>query len=131
MHQNEFDPLELRRSMRFALDLVAAHRIAKGFPSQLCAGFGDLGEQSFVFGQQVVHITGASVWVVRVLEVEVGCGGNESDVRGLTGAGCLWRVPRCRLRLPLNVGYQRHSARATDFRSFLVGRACVLRPLGT
>jgi hypothetical protein len=35
MHQHEFDPLELRRSMRFALDLVAAHRIAKGLTIDL------------------------------------------------------------------------------------------------
>ena len=35
MHQNEFDPLELRHSMRFALDLVAAHRIAKGLTIDL------------------------------------------------------------------------------------------------
>lgn len=27
---NEVDPRELQRSVRFALDLVAAHRIAKG-----------------------------------------------------------------------------------------------------
>jgi hypothetical protein len=29
MHHNKFDSLELRHSMRFALDLVTAHRIAK------------------------------------------------------------------------------------------------------
>ena len=30
MDLNEVDPRELQRSVRFALDLVAAHRIAKG-----------------------------------------------------------------------------------------------------
>ena len=30
MSQNDIDPVVLRRSMRCALDLVAAHRIAKG-----------------------------------------------------------------------------------------------------
>lgn len=35
MQQNEFDPLELRRSMRFALDLVAAHQIARGLTIDL------------------------------------------------------------------------------------------------
>lgn len=30
MQQHELDPVQLRKSMRFALDLVAAHRIAKG-----------------------------------------------------------------------------------------------------
>ena len=30
MSQNDIDPVVLRRSMRRALDLVAAHRIAKG-----------------------------------------------------------------------------------------------------
>ncbi|WP_300655602.1 hypothetical protein [Hydrogenophaga sp.] len=35
MNSNELDPVELRRSMRFALDLVAAHRIAKGLTLDL------------------------------------------------------------------------------------------------
>ena len=36
-------------------------------PARLC----DLGEELFVFGQEVVHVAGAGVGVVRVLEVEV------------------------------------------------------------
>ncbi|MES2839465.1 MAG: hypothetical protein V4794_04235 [Pseudomonadota bacterium] len=35
MNPDEIDPVELRRSMRFALDLVAAHRIAKGLTLDL------------------------------------------------------------------------------------------------
>lgn len=35
MNPNEIDPGELRRSMRFALDLVTAHRIAKGLKLDL------------------------------------------------------------------------------------------------
>lgn len=35
MNLNQIDPLELRRSMRFALDLVAAHRIARGLTLDL------------------------------------------------------------------------------------------------
>lgn len=35
MNVNEIDPLLLRRSMRFALDLVAARRIAKGLTLDL------------------------------------------------------------------------------------------------
>lgn len=35
MNFNKIDPVELRRSMRFALDLVAAHRIAKGLTLDL------------------------------------------------------------------------------------------------
>lgn len=35
MNPNEIDPVELRRSMRFALDLVTAHRIAKGLTLDL------------------------------------------------------------------------------------------------
>ncbi|MES2840320.1 MAG: hypothetical protein V4794_08585 [Pseudomonadota bacterium] len=35
MNPNEIDPVLLRRSMRFALDLVAAHRIAKGLTLDL------------------------------------------------------------------------------------------------
>lgn len=30
MNQRELDPVQLRKSMRFALDLLTAHRIAKG-----------------------------------------------------------------------------------------------------
>ena len=35
MNPNEIDPVELRRSMRFALDLVTAHRIGKGLTLDL------------------------------------------------------------------------------------------------
>ena len=38
---------------------------------QRTARLGDLGEELFVFGQEVVHVAGAGVGVVRVLEVEV------------------------------------------------------------
>lgn len=41
------------------------------FLFQLGAGLGDLGQQLFILGQQVVHIAGAVVGVVRVLEIEV------------------------------------------------------------
>ena len=41
------------------------------FLFQRGAGGGDLGEELFVFGQEVVHVAGAGVGVVRVLEVEV------------------------------------------------------------
>ena len=41
------------------------------FLFQRGAGRGDLGEELFVFGQEVVHVAGAGVGVVRVLEVEV------------------------------------------------------------
>ena len=36
---------------------------------QLPTRGGDLGEELFVFGQEVVHIAGAGVGVVRILEV--------------------------------------------------------------
>ncbi len=48
------------------------------FLFQRGAGGGDLGEELFVFGQEVVHVAGAGVGVVRVLEVEV-------EVAGLDG----------------------------------------------
>ena len=35
------------------------------------AGFGDLGEELFLFGQEVVHIAWAFVGIVRVLEIEI------------------------------------------------------------
>src|SRR5439155_5143917 len=38
---------------------------------QCGAGGSDLGEEFFIFQQKVVHVTGAGVGVVRVLEVEV------------------------------------------------------------
>ncbi len=41
------------------------------FLFQRGAGGGDLGEEFFVFGQEVVHVARAGVRVVRVLEVEV------------------------------------------------------------
>ena len=46
------------------------------FESVPCLG--DLGEELFVFGQEMVHVTGACVGVVRILEVEV-------EVAGLDG----------------------------------------------
>ena len=53
---------------------------------QLPAGGGDLGEEFFVFGQEVVNVAGAGVGVVRVLEVEVevaGLDGVDRDAPGL------------------------------------------------
>ena len=41
------------------------------FLFQRGAGFGNLREELFVFGQKVVHVAGASVRVIRILEVEV------------------------------------------------------------
>jgi hypothetical protein len=41
------------------------------FLFQCGAGLGDLGEEFFVFRQEVVHVTGAGVGVVGVFEVEV------------------------------------------------------------
>jgi len=35
MQQSEIDPILLGKSLRFALDLVAAHRIAKGLTLDL------------------------------------------------------------------------------------------------
>ena len=55
------------------------------FLFQRGAGCGDLGEELFVFGQEVVHVAGAGVGVVRVLEVEV-------EVTGLDL--CRWRRAR-------------------------------------
>ena len=55
------------------------------FLFQRGAGGGDLGEELFVFGQEVVHVAGAGVGVVRVLEVEV-------EVAGLDL--CRWRRAR-------------------------------------
>ena len=45
------------------------------FLFQQAAGVGDLGEEFFVFGQQVIEIAGAGVGVVRVLDVEVEAAG--------------------------------------------------------
>ena len=45
------------------------------FLFQLRTGLRYLGEELFVFGQEVVHIAGAVVWVVGVLEVEVEAAG--------------------------------------------------------
>ena len=58
------------------------------FLFQLAAGFGDLGEELFVFGQEVFDLAGAGVGVVRVLEVEVVVAGFDlldGDAPGLLG----------------------------------------------
>lgn len=56
------------------------------FLFQRGAGGGDLGEELFVFGQEVVHVAGAGVGVVRVLEIEVevaGLDGVDGDAPGM------------------------------------------------
>ncbi len=52
---------------------------------QLGAGFGDLGEELFVFEQEVVHVSRAGVGAVRVLEVEVEVAGLDRVDRDAPG----------------------------------------------
>jgi hypothetical protein len=54
------------------------------FLFQRGAGVGDLGEEFFVFGQQVIEIAGAGVGVVRV-------GWNMSDLLGAGMTLGMWR----------------------------------------
>ena len=76
------------------------------FLLQRGAGGGDLGEELFVFGQEVVHVAGAGVGVVRVLEVEVEVAGLDlvdGDAPGLLvfHAANRLRAPPRSLRLEL------------------------------